>query len=180
VLTNSECPYLNVETSDTADGFTNIPLPSSPSATVTANQSTANQPLKTLVDGQLTQDYGPVFRNGIRTGAYKMDLGKTKSITAISSWTFNVNGRRGAQRVTLYGSSSATNPGWDLADRDRFTPLGSIDTTGIASGAFNAVSLRARTGQTLGEFRWIIWSVSPVTQLDENTAFQEFEVEVAE
>ncbi len=180
VLAISEGPYIDLETSDTANGFRQLPLPSSPSASLTANQQTANQPLKTLVDGRLTQDYGPVFRNGIRTGAYKMDLGATRPITAISSWSFNKNGNRGAQKVTLYGSSSATDPGWDLADRAHFTPLGSIDTTGVASGAFNAASLRARTGQSLGEFRWIVWSVSPVTTADENTSFQELAVDVAE
>ncbi len=142
VLTISECPFLDVQTSETTNGFGEISERASPFAQVTANQSTANQPPKTLIDGRLNQDYGPVFRNGIRTGAYKMDLGETLSIKSISSWTFNKNGNRGAQKVTLYGSASATDPGWDLADRAHFTPLGSIDTTGIASGAFNVASLR--------------------------------------
>jgi hypothetical protein len=147
---------------------------------VTANQSTANQPLKVLIDGRLTLDYGPVFRNGIRNGVYKMDLGETRRVTAVSSWSFNQNGRRGVQKVTLYGSSSAADPGWDLTDRIRFATLGSLDTSGTTIGAFNAASLRAREGEALGDFRWILWSVAPVTRLDENTAFQELTVEVAE
>jgi hypothetical protein len=175
----SSTSYTAVETSETAEGFRRLPLPSPPAAEVAANQSTANQPVKVLVDGRLTRDYGPVFTNGVRNGAYKMDLGEMRRVTAVSSWSFNQNGRRGAQKVTLYGSSSATDPGWDLANRDRFTPLGSIDTTGIDRGAFNGASLRAPAGQTLGEFRWILWSVAPVTQLNENTAFQELGVEHA-
>jgi membrane-associated protease RseP (regulator of RpoE activity) len=172
--------YVIVETSDTAEGFASLPLPSAPSGKATANQSTANQPLAALVDGRLVQDYGPVFRNGISNGVYKMDLGETRRVTAVSSWSFNQNGRRGVQKVTLYGSSSTTDPGWDLTDRARFAPLGSVDTSGGITGAFNAASLRAREGQVLGEFRWILWCVFPVTQLDENTAFQELAVEVAE
>jgi len=39
-----------------------------------------------------------------------------------------------------------------------------------------AASLRARPGSSLGSFRWIVWEVSPVTELNENTAFQEFHV----
>jgi membrane-associated protease RseP (regulator of RpoE activity) len=177
VVAVSTSSYIEIETSDTASGFTRLRLPSSPSGKVTANQSTANQPLETLVDGRLTQGYGPVFRNGIRSGSYRLDLGETKPVTTVSSWSFNQNGNRGAQKVTIYGSSSDTDTGWDLADRDRFTPLGTIDTTGITVGTFNAASLRARRGQSLGEFRWIIWSVGPVTRREENTAFQELNVE---
>jgi len=180
VLDVSANAYVAVETSDTADGFSKLPLPSSPSAKVVANQSTANQPVEILVDGKLTEEYGPVFRNGIQNGAYKLDLGQSKSVTAVSSWSFNQNGIRGVQKMTLYGSNSATDPGWDLADRTHFTPLGSIDTSGGTIGAFNAASLRASKGQTLGKFRWILWSVAPVTRLNENTAFQELNVDTAE
>ena len=82
--------------------------------------------------------------------------------------------------MTAYGSNAKTDPGWNLKDRARFIPLGTIDTTGVTIGKFNAASLRAGAGQTLGEFRWIIWRVSPVTEREENTAFQELAVEVAE
>ena len=74
-----------------------------------------------------------LFRNGIRYGAYKLDLGKIQSVTAITSWSFNKNGNRGAQRITIYGSKYATDPGWDLADRSRFMPLGGIDTNDLSS-----------------------------------------------
>lgn len=54
------------------------------------------------------------------------------------------------------------------------------EASGIATGTFNGASLRARAGQTRGRFRWILWSVSPVTEGVENTAFHELAVEVAE
>ena len=45
--------------------------------------------------------------------------------------------------------------------------------------AYLAASLRAVNSNTLGDFRWIVWSVSPVSGLGggENTAFQELAVE---
>lgn len=176
----SSTSYVVVEASDTADGFAKLPVPAARFGKATANQSTANQPLNVLADGRLVQDYGPVFRNGVRNGAYKLDLGETRCVTAVSSWSFNQNGKRGVQKLTIYAGKSDADPGWDVSDRDRFTPLGSIDTTGISIDAFQGVSLRAPAGKFLGEFRWIIWSVTPVTGLDENTAFQELGVEFAE
>ena len=173
-------PYLVAESSETAEGFKTLPLPSSPAGKVTTNQSTANQPVSVLVDGRLAPDYGPVFRNGVRNGIYKIDLGESLPIAAVSSWSYNQNDNRGPQNVTIYGSEAKTDPGWNLHDASRFVPLGTIDTTGLGAGTFNAASLRARLGQALGRFRWILWSVSPVTSHAENTAFQELAVEVAE
>lgn len=37
----------------------------------------------------------------------------------------------------------------------------------------------AALGNPLGNFQWIVWQVSPVTPLAENTAIQELAVEVA-
>ena len=144
--------------------------------TVTANQKTNNDPLKSLNDGKLAAGIGPVFGNGVRNGAYKMDLGAAKSVSAITSWSHNYKGMRGAQKLVLYGSDAATDPGWDLS---KFTPLGTIDTTGEAKAQFTAASLRAAEGKSLGKFRWIVWAVSPVTETGggENTAFQELAVE---
>jgi hypothetical protein len=82
---------------------------------------------------------------------------------------------RGAQKLTIYGSHSATDPGWDL---NEFTALGHIDT-GATNATFTAASLKALEGNTLGSFRWIVWAVSPIYAADggENTAFQELAVE---
>ena len=120
-----------------------------------------------------------MFSNGTTNGAYKIDLGDAKPVAAITSWSYK-QGKRGLQKVTLYGSKSPADPGWNIADRSRFEPLGSIDTSSIKSKTFTAASLRAKEGESLGTFRWVLWSVSPVTSNGggENTAFQELGVEV--
>ena len=94
------------------------------------------------------------------------------------SWSFDQNGNRGRQLVTVYGSAAAVDPGWSTADRAKFTPLGSVDTAGTVGGDFTAASLRAKDGKELGSFRWIIWRVQPVTGQAENTAVQELSVDV--
>ncbi|GAA5507497.1 hypothetical protein Rcae01_02953 [Novipirellula caenicola] len=168
-----------IETASSADGFQKLVPSLASGRKVTANPATRNDPLKSLTDGKLAAGIGPVFGNGVRGGAYKMDLGSAQSVSAITSWSHNWKGIRGAQKIVLYGSDAATDPGWDLT---RFTPLGVIDTTGEAKAKFTAASLRASAGQSLGQFRWIVWAVSPVTDTGggENTAFQELAVDVLE
>ena len=163
-----------IETAASADGFKKLPLPDASAGTVTANPTTRNDPLGSLCDGKLAAGIGPVFGNGVRNGVYKMDLGTAQSVSAITSYSFNYKGIRGAQNLVVYGSDAATDPGWDLSD---FTPLGTIDT-GEATANYTAASLRAAAGQSLGKFRWIVWAVSPVTENGggENTAFAELNV----
>jgi len=131
--------------------------------------------VSTLTDGKLAKNFGPVFPNSVVAGAYRMDLGSVQAVTAINSWSFNEGGRRGAQSVTVYGSDSATDPGWDLK---KSQALGSFDT-GPIDNSFAAVSLQATDGKSLGNFRWIIWAVSPVdgTGSLENSAIQELSVQ---
>ena len=162
-----------IEAADSAGGFKHLKPAGSRGAKVTAKKRTSNDPVTVLTDGMLAKRFGPVFGNGITDGAYKMDLGSVKPVRSISSWSHNQASKRGAQRVRLYGSDANKDPGWDLS---RYTALGSIET-GPAKAAFTAASLRAEQGKTLGEFRWIVWSVQPITTLRENTAFQELAVE---
>ncbi len=171
---------IEIETANAASEFTKLPLPASSSIkVVTASHTIKDAPLKSLVDGKLAQGYGPVFANGIQDGAYKADLGSVQTVTAVSSWSFNMSGTRGAQKISLYGSNSVADPGWDLSG---FTPIGKIDTTEGAKASYTAASLHAVTGKSLGEFRWIVWAVSPVNANagGENTAFQELAVTVSE
>ncbi len=165
MLTIKGVPYVEIKT----DGQ---PVPTD--GKVTANKKTNNDPLTSLVDGKLGKGYGPVFGNGETGGAYKMDLGKAMPVSAITSWTYNRGGTRGTQKVTIYGSASEKDPGWKF---NKFTPLGTIDTTGMKTGEFTGASLKAAEGQ-LGTFRWIIWQVSPVNKRGENAAFQELGVEI--
>ena len=161
------------EASATADGFKKL-VPQQVAGTFTTNQKTANDPVAILGDGKLSEGSGPIFKNGVRDGAYKMDLGSVKSVSAVTSWSHNAKGFRGNQKLVLFGSNAASDPGWNLS---KFTPLGTIDTSKETKAKFHAASLRAAEGKSLGKFRWIVWAVSPISNKQENTAFQELSVE---
>jgi hypothetical protein len=169
-------PFILLESVPSASGFKTLPLPPKSSGPIKANPKTNNDPVSSLVDGRLGEGYGPIFGNGVQSGAYKMDLSQSKNVQAITAWSFDYGKIRGAMTVSLFGSDSEKDPGWDVKGPG-FIPLGSIDTSGMKAGAFNAASLRAAEGQSLGQFRWIVWRVSPVTSRGENTAFQELAVE---
>ena len=105
-----------------------------------------------------------------------MDLGSLQPVTAVTSWSVNQGNTRATQKLTIYGSNAAKDPGWDL---NKLTPLGTIHT-GKQKSPFVAASLRAINSNTLGKFRWIVWRVAPVSDLGggENTAFQELAVTI--
>ena len=176
-LKASDLAFSVVEAVDESSGFSQLAPKPQPGVKVSAAPATRNQPLSILTDGKLVDDYGPVFSNGTRHGNYRMDLGSSQSVSAITSWSTNHGGRRGPQQLTLFGSNAQKDPGWAVADASTFTPLGTIDTRSRKPGKFNAMSLRSRPGHSLGTFRWIYWQVQPVSQLGENTAFQEFHIE---
>ena len=119
-----------------------------------------------------------MFANGIKNGAYRMDLGKTQPVSAVTSWSFKQSVSRGSQLVTIYGSANDTDPGCDFSDTKTFTNLGTISTDGQKIDQYTALSLRSKPETNLGNFRWIAWHVSPVSKLNENTAFQELAVEI--
>ncbi len=169
-------PMVIAESSNDAGGFSRMAPPDKSSGVVLTNQDTNNDPPGMLTDGGLEKSYGPVFGNGVRNGAYKMDLGTSKSIAAITSWSFNQNGNRGRQIVTIHGSNSATDPGWNLSDATKFTPLATLDTSSLPPADFVAASLQSPIETSMGPFRWIIWETNPVSEAGENTAFQELSV----
>ena len=139
--------------------------------TVVANQETKNEPLAVLTDGKIANNYGPVFPNGVSGGMYKLDLGESKSIAQINTYSFAL-GARGRQKFELYGSNAAS-PEWNVDDAATFTLIAEVDTTGGPSGRYEATSVRG----DIGKFRWLVWAVSPVNERPgENTAFQEFDV----
>ncbi|MBT5017907.1 MAG: PDZ domain-containing protein, partial [Planctomicrobium sp.] len=168
---------VEIETASSSNGFVKLQVPLRSNRKITANQKTNNDPLNSLIDGKLGKGFGPVFGNGIHNGAYKIDLGSAQPVKSVTSWSFNQSGTRGAQKLTIYGSNSATDPGWDL---NALTQLGTIDTIGGTQAEFTAASLHTPLGKPLGFFRWIVWAVSPVTSTaaGENTAFQELAVEL--
>lgn len=171
--------YVMVETSHAARELKEIPLPSRPIANaLLAYPETFVDPLETLSDCRLNKALGPVIGNDVFTGAYKMDLGAVKPVFSVSSWSSGKHWR-GRQSVMVYGSDSKEDPGWDL---EGLTPLGCWDTGGGEESVFVAASLRSVSGETLGDYRWIVWAVSPI-QFPEralNTSFQELSVECAQ
>jgi len=171
-----------VETAADSGGFKELSVPPAPrygqpgfGRKVASNHATSNAPVRSLMDGRLAKNAGAVFTNGVKDGAYKLDLGAVKPVKSVTSWSHDHAGRRGAQILKVYGSDSATDPGWDLG---KFTELGAIDTSD-KKAAFTAASLRDSEDEFLGKFRWIVWAVSPVNEIGggENTAYQEFSVE---
>jgi len=165
-----------VESAERGDAFLTLKVPDPAKLQVSSDPRTHNEPLATLTDGKLAQNYDPLFANGVCGGIYKLYLGDSKHVTAVNTWSSSYGGRA-AQRLTLYGSNHPIGPGWTLADGSRFTPIGSIDTTALPLRAFTATSLRAPRGGSLGTYRWILWHVSPISDLAENTSFQAFSVE---
>ena len=168
---------VEIDTASAQDDFTKLSVPDASGLPVTANQKVGNKPLSSLTDGKIDENFGPVFANGIQSGAYKMDLGEAKPVLAVTSWSYARNESRGSQKLTIYGSDSDSDPGWKL---DQMTPLGTIDT-GATKAKFTAASLRALEGKTLGTFRWIVWAVQPVSDEGggENTSMQELHVETS-
>ncbi|MFI5379119.1 MAG: PDZ domain-containing protein [Tepidisphaerales bacterium] len=147
-------------------------------AKITAASRTMDEPLTVLTDGKLAKNYGPVYGNGVQNGLYKLDLGASKTIAQINTFSFNQNPNRGRQRFVLYASNSDAEPGWRVEDTRIFTPLIEVDTRKPAEADFVATSIRQCDGKPLGTYRWLVWAVAPVTANagGENTAFQEFQV----
>jgi membrane-associated protease RseP (regulator of RpoE activity) len=134
-----------------------------------------NDPVESLVDGKIDGGMGPLFANDVFTGMYKLDLAKVTPIARVN--TYSRGGERGRQNFVLYGSSAVTDPGWDVADAKLFTPVGTVDARQDAE--CKATSIRASDGKPLGSYRWLVWAVFPINNL-ENTAYQELQVIPAE
>jgi hypothetical protein len=149
----------------------------SPICEITSRPGTHNDPLATLSDNKLGTGYGPVFGNGARDGIYRADLGSSRRVVSVATWSHNHGGKRGAQHFVLFGSAG-DDPGWNVSDRTRFTPIAEVDTRGAQIGTDHGTLIRGSSGQTLGSYRWLVWVVQPVTDNQENTAFQEFQVNI--
>jgi len=102
----------------------------------------------------LAQGFGPIFGNGIKDGAYMMDLGSAKNVAAVTSWSFHQSGKRGAQDIEIFASNHGSHPGWNLADGSRFTALGRVSSVDKKLKAYTGLSLRSPKGKkSLGTFR---------------------------
>ena len=170
--------YVVTETSRTSN-FKSIPL--APGSEVLSAKAIAggapinNDPIEFLTDGKIVNGYGPVFANGVESGMYKLDLGSLGKISQVN--TFSALGLRARQNFVLYGSASTSDPGWKVSDATILTPVISVDTSLGMPTDFEATSIRCSGGRPLGNYRWLVWVVYPVTRDNqENTAFQELQV----
>ena len=169
-----EYAYVVTEVSGNSE-FRTIPL-APVSAVVSAKAAagganTNNDPIETLVDGKIANGFGPVFANGVANGMYKLDLAAVISIAQVN--TFSRGGERGRQNFVLYGSSAPGDPGWNVGDAKLFTPIIAVDARQDAD--YKATSIRYTDGKSLGGYRWLVWAVYPINDM-ENTAFQELQV----
>ncbi|MFY8199055.1 MAG: PDZ domain-containing protein, partial [Pirellula staleyi] len=170
--------YVVTESAETADFKTVAVLPASavlPVRVSAGGASTNNDPIESLTDTKVANSYGPVFANGVETGMLKLDLASVTNIAQIN--TFSALETRARQNFVLYGSKADADPGWSVDDPKFFTPIIAVDTRDGLAGPFAATSIRRSDGKPLGDFRWLVWAVAPVTsEHAENTAFQELRV----
>ena len=175
---------VTVDTAPDAKALNTVPLSAPdrvlPLKITEARPETRNEPLSVLGDGKLANNYGPVFGNGVNSGCYKADLGAVKSLAAVKTFSYNQNNNRGRQHFVLYGSTAAADPGWNVTNRSAFVPIAVVDTPPDTSAGYVATQVAGNHGQPLGSYRWLAWRVYPVTDLGENTAFQEFQVLAAD
>jgi len=162
------------KTANTFDKLSHVPK----GVKLYSNNNTSNDPLESLIDGKLMSSYGPVFANGLQDGMYKMDLGASKKLGGVNCWTYNF-GTRGKLDVIVYGSNAKENPGWDVKNTAKFTPIGTINTKNNPQENYNLASLTSPK-HDLGSYRWIVWRLTPLNEKGENSAVQELSVEFAE
>jgi hypothetical protein len=143
---------------------------------IVARPGTNNEKIATLSDGKILANYGPVFGNGTSAGSYRIDLGSSKEIKSVTTVSFNQGGNRGPQRFVLLGANSDSDPEWNTARSSAFVVIAEVDTLGEPMSEFQATKI-IPSGKTLGTYRWLMWTVYPVSGFAENTAFQELIVE---
>jgi len=176
------CDYVRVTAASAASAgaFKTVPLAAPdqvlPFKRTDARPETRNEPVAVLGDGRLAANYGPVFGNEVSSGCYKVDLGGVKPLAAVNTFSYNQGGNRGRQHFILYGSTAASDPGWNVANPSAFVPIAEVDTPADASPVYVATRVAGNHRQPLGRYRWLVWRVYPVTSIGENTAFQEFQV----
>jgi hypothetical protein len=99
-----------------------------------------------------------------------------KSIARIN--TYASGNTRARQSFVLYGSSAASDPGWNVADATVFTPVIAVDSRSGERTEYEATSIRRSAGKPLGSFRWLVWAASPTLGEigGQNTTFEEMQV----
>jgi hypothetical protein len=129
-----------------------------------------------LLDGKVALNRGPTFANGVDTGKYRLDLAEARNVSQVNTYA---SGRtRARQSFVLYGSSAASDPGWNVADTTVFTRVVTVDSRPGHMTEYEATSIRRSAGKPLGSFRWLVWAASPTNGEigGQNTTFEEMQV----
>jgi alpha-L-fucosidase len=131
-----------------------------------------------LIDGKIDCNRGPTFANGVDTGKYRFDLGEVNGVARVN--TYASGNTHARQSFTLYCSSAAADPGWNVADTTMFTPVITVDSRGDRT-EYEATSICRSAGKPLGSFRWLVWAASPTMGEigGQNTTFEEMQVILA-
>lgn len=163
--------YIHIASESTKSQFKRIALlPRNgllPLKSISTHPNTHNEPVSVLSDGKVADHYGPVFGNGTRHGTYKVDLGEAREIREIRTFSFAMSGKRGSQRFTVFGMAGRNG---------KPVAIATVNVNAGRGDKYAASKICMAGGGNLGRFRWLRWVVEPVTKLEENTAFQEFQV----
>ncbi len=153
VATDDQAPVLNSRSEIAA--FTAVP-------------ATSNQPLSSLKDEEVQENYGPVFANGVNNGLYIASFKEEKSIRRISSSSFNMGGSRGAQFYTLYAAASPAKP----RSLKNLIALCTVDSR-AQNGKFTQTVVELATAVKAHHLVWAVHAPNG----HENSAYQEFSAE---
>jgi membrane-associated protease RseP (regulator of RpoE activity) len=147
-----------------------------PAKASSGGSPTLNDPIDVLTDGKVVMGFGPIFPNGVNVGMYKLDLANVQPVAQVN--TFSAGEGRARQNFVLYGSTATADPGWNVTDTTVFTPVNGVDTRQVKPTAFEATRIRRSNGKPLGNYRWLVWALSPLEDGigGGNSSFQELQV----
>lgn len=116
-------------------------------------------------------DYGNNPGNTSASVRYKIDLGASRYITTVNSYS---GGRspRGNQYYELYGSTTDTTTNWDETDTGVWILIGSIQTPTAEYQKYCATSIT----EIDNSYRELMWVSYPISAANEHTVWKEFDV----
>ena len=109
---------------------------------------------------------------------FQRNAGEWAEIKSIAQVNTYASGNTHArQSFTLYGSSAAADPGWNVGDTTAYTPVITVDYRGDRT-EYEVTSIRRSGGKPLGRYRWLVWAACPTLGEigGQNTTFEEMQV----
>jgi len=133
-------------------------------------------PLTKLMDGggskRHNDDENTEFLND--KGFFLVDLTAAKDVRQIDtfSWETNV---RAPQVYRVYGASGAEWPAITPSPAGAWKVIADVNTEALGAGGMHGASIH-RNGAALGNFRWLLFELTPPSKQKEGTLFSEFDV----